>query len=130
MGNRGWVKSKTVGRYLVWNDPPCNSVVVPFMHLCDQTGMSVANVWDGVEVKLTFRRTFSEEMMERWNELTEIISSVRFNEDSDTLVWQYESKGEYSTQSLYAVINFKGVVPIYIPAVWKLKVPPKVQVFL
>jgi alpha-glucuronidase len=92
--------------------------------------MSVANVWDGVEVKLTFRRTFSEEMMERWNELTEIISSVRFNEDSDTLVWQYESKGEYSTQSLYAVINFKGVVPIYIPAVWKLKVPPKVQVFL
>jgi len=45
-------------------------------------------------------------------------------------VWQYESNGIYSTQSLYAVINFRGVQPVFVPAVWNIKVPPKIQVFL
>jgi hypothetical protein len=33
-------------------------------------------------------------------------------------------------QSLYAVINFRGVTPIFIPAIWKIKVPPRIHVFL
>ena len=45
-------------------------------------------------------------------------------------MWQYESNGIYSTQSLYAVINFRGVQPVFVPAVWNIKVPPKIQVFL
>ena len=48
--------------------------------ICDQIGVSLASVWDGVEVKLTFRRNFSEDMMERWFELSEIISSVVYND--------------------------------------------------
>jgi hypothetical protein len=32
--------------------------------------------------------------------------------------------------SLYAIINFRGVTPIYVPAVWKLMVPPRVHLFL
>ena len=39
-------------------------------------------------------------------------------------------KGQYSTSSLYHVINFRGIQPIYPPVVWKLKVPPKIHVFL
>ena len=73
--------------------------------ICNQTGVPLASVWNGVEVKLTFRRNFSEEMMERWYELTEIISSVVYNNDGDALVWQYESNEEYSTQTLYVIIN-------------------------
>ena len=30
------------------------------------------------------------------------------NQECDAMVWVYESKGRYSTQSLYAVINFRG----------------------
>lgn len=41
-----------------------------------------------------------------------------------------ESKGVYSSSSLYHVINFRGVQPVFIPAVWKLCVPPKIHVFL
>lgn len=40
--------------------------------ICDQVGSTVAEVWDGQEVKLTFRRTFSLRMMERWMELQEV----------------------------------------------------------
>ena len=36
----------------------------------------------------------------------------------------------YSVQSLYAVINFNGIKPVHSPAVWGLKIPPRVQVFL
>jgi hypothetical protein len=28
------------------------------------------------------------------------------------------------------MINFRGLTPIYLPAVWKLKIPPRIQVFL
>lgn len=33
-------------------------------------------------------------------------------------------------QSLYAVINCRGVFPQYVHIVWKLVVPPRVQIFL
>lgn len=35
-----------------------------------------------------------------------------------------------STSSLYAVINYKGVSPVFIPGVSKLAVPPRINVFL
>ena len=91
--------------------------------ICNQTGVPLASVWNGVEVKLTFRRNFSEEMMERWYELTEIISSVVYNNDGDALVWQYESNEEYSTQSLYDIVDFIGVIPAFIPTVREIRSP-------
>jgi hypothetical protein len=36
----------------------------------------------------------------------------------------------YSSQSFYAIINYRGITPIYIPAVWNIVVPPKVQLFM
>jgi hypothetical protein len=81
-------------------------LVVQFWDLysiCDQVGSTVAEIWDGQEVKLTFRRTFSSRMMERWLELQEVVSSRAYNSDGDALIWTYESKGEYSTKSLCSV---------------------------
>lgn len=50
-----------------------------------------------------------------------------FSGEEDTLIWQYESKGIYSSKSLYAIINFRGVQPVFLPAVWNIRVPPKIQ---
>jgi len=36
----------------------------------------------------------------------------------------------YSSQSLYKIINFRGILPVYVPAVWNLKIPPRVHFFL
>lgn len=58
------------------------------------------------------------------------MASVQYNDEGDALVWQYDSKGIYTTQSLYAVINFRGVRPVFIPSVWKIQILPRVQVFL
>ena len=69
-------------------------------------------------------------LMIKWEELFQIASSISFTEDNDDIIWKYESKGNYSVHSLYAVVNFRGVVPVHIPAVWKLDIPPRVHIFL
>ena len=37
--------------------------------ICNQVGVAFSEVWDGAEVKLTFRRNFDEEMLDGWYEL-------------------------------------------------------------
>jgi len=83
--------------------------------------------WAGGEADV---HNFDNEMLERWYELKEIVSSVVYDQECDALVWAYESKGVYSTQSLYAVVNFRGVHHVYIPSVWKVTFPPRIQIFL
>jgi hypothetical protein len=51
-------------------------------------------------------------------------------EDEDELIWHFNSNGVYSSQSLYRVINFRGIIPVHVPAVWSLKVPFRVHFFL
>jgi hypothetical protein len=48
------------------------------------------------------------------------------------VVWVWDRNGVYSSHSFYAIINYRGggVKPVYIPAIWKIGVPPKVQMFL
>jgi hypothetical protein len=69
-------------------------------------------------------------MMDMWREIVEIAQTIIFSVEEDQLIWKYESKGVYSSKSLYAVINFRGVQPVFPPSVWELKIPPRVQIFL
>jgi hypothetical protein len=47
-----------------------------------------------------------------------------------SLIWQFNSSGVYSSVSLYKVINFGGTMPVHVPAVWSLKIPPRVNFLL
>lgn len=62
-------------------------------------------------------------LMNLWEEVVQVASCIVLNEEEDNLVWQLSSNVVYSSQSLYVVINFSGVMPTFIPAVWKLQVP-------
>jgi hypothetical protein len=64
-----------------------------------------------------------------WEELVNLVSTVSMSENEDAMIWQFQSSGIYSSQSLYNVINFRGVIPVFIPSVWKLTVPPRVHFF-
>ena len=46
------------------------------------------------------------------------------------MIWKYVSKGINSSKSIYDVVNFRGVQHVYLPAVWSIRVPPRVQGFL
>jgi hypothetical protein len=65
-----------------------------------------------------------------WEELLSIASTICLTDKDDGMVWQFHSSGIYSSHSLYRVVNFKGVMPVYMPAVSKLYVPPRIQFFL
>jgi hypothetical protein len=90
----------------------------------------VIEVWCEGEIRLSFRRTLSENMMQSWRDLVSIVELVNLKDEPDSLVWVWDRSGVYSSHSFYAVINYRGIKPMFIPAIWKVGVPPKVQLFL
>jgi hypothetical protein len=89
----------------------------------------VADTWVDGELKLTFRRTFDDSMMQTWYELGVVLDEVVLNDADDALSWGYNSSGIYSSQSLYTIVNYRGVTPVYIPAVWNINVPLRYNCF-
>jgi hypothetical protein len=79
----------------------------------------VREIWDVQQIRGTFRRTFTKEMMVQWRELLVIANTIVFSDDEDQLIWQYETNGVYSSSSMYNLVNFRGVQPIFLPPVWK-----------
>jgi hypothetical protein len=98
--------------------------------IANEHNVSIADVWDGVQLNISFRRTVDQVMLNRWYELVGIVESLHLNDEEDAIIWKFEAKGTYSVSSLYAIINFRGVVPVHILAVWKLHVPPRLHVFI
>lgn len=102
----------------------------PLYVINDQQGKTIAQVWDGQVLRLTFRRAVSENLMNMWYDLLSIVENLTLQEENDQIIWSFSSNGNYSVQSLYAVINHRGVIPVFVSAVWNLKIPPRVQIFL
>jgi hypothetical protein len=98
--------------------------------LINEHNRSIAELWDGDNLKCTFRRCVDVRLFNLWEEVVSIAESVNFTPEEDELIWQFQSSGVYSTQSLYGVINFRGVIPVFLPAVWKLPIPPRIHFFL
>ena len=69
-------------------------------------------------------------MLNLWDEVCKLASTINFSNEEDFLVWQFSSKGIYSVQSLYKIVNFRGIKPVLVPSIWKIKIPPRVQYFL
>jgi hypothetical protein len=91
---------------------------------------TIAEMCDGHNLKCTFKRTVNERLGRVWLEIVQLASTIIFSEEEDALIWSFTSNGVYTSQSLYRVINFRGVKPVYTPSVWSLKIPPRVQFFL
>ena len=98
--------------------------------LLNEKTQSVFNLWYGTNLKCTFRRCVDDRLMNLWLEVVQLASTISFSDDEDSLIWQFTRDGLCSSQSLYRVINFRRIMPVHVPAVWGLKVPPRVQFFL
>jgi hypothetical protein len=89
----------------------------PIYRILNEKGKSVADLWDGVKLKCTFRRNFSSEMYQNWLDIVELVSTIRFTDEEDDMIWHFSSNGVYSSQSLYKVINFRGIKNVHVSAV-------------
>ena len=58
----------------------------PIYSICNEQTNSVREVWDGTQLRLTFRRNFDDRLMEQWYQLVEITSSLTLTNETDALV--------------------------------------------
>jgi hypothetical protein len=49
-------------------------------------GNSPLAMWDGNQIRGTFRRTLSKEMMVQWQEILEIARTITFSKEGDQLI--------------------------------------------
>jgi hypothetical protein len=98
--------------------------------LINEHNKYVAKLWDRKNLKCTFRRSVDRRLFDMWDELVEHIDhhrNVRWRRCTHLAI---PIQWVYSSQSLYSVINFRGITPVFVPAVWKLRMPPRVHFFL
>ena len=75
---------------------------------------------------LTFRRSVSSNLMNMWWELVGLVEGTSLSEEDDQLLWSYTTSGKYLVQTLYAVINHRGMTHRFVSAIWKIEIPPRV----
>ena len=92
--------------------------------------MSIGDVWDGSDLKISFRRGVNNTVMQEWMSLVAIVESITYTNDCDSIVWTFSSSGKFSVQSMYNIVSFRGIQPVYTPVVWNLHVPPRIHIFL
>lgn len=129
-----WVVGKG-DRVRFWEDTwfggaPLGTQYSEIYSVLNEQNITVHEAWDGTQIRCTFRRNFTAEMLEQWRELEAIADSICFTEIEDAVVWKYECNGIYSSSSLYRIVNNRGVLPVFLHVMWKIQVPPKIHIFL
>jgi hypothetical protein len=81
--------------------------------IVNEKGISLRDAWDGANLRFTFTRTVDRRLMNMWLELKQIVSLIELVEEEDSIIWQYTCSGVFSVQSLYAIVNNRGVKPVY-----------------
>jgi hypothetical protein len=84
----------------------------------------------GVNLKFSFRKTVDSATMEQWYEILQIASTIQFSKEEETIVWQYHSSVKYFVQTLYAIVNNRGIKQVFILVMWKIPVTSRLHVFL
>jgi hypothetical protein len=54
---------------------------------------TVVDVWDGQNLKCTFRRTVDANLGRVWQEVAQIASPIIFTDGEYALVWKFSSNG-------------------------------------
>jgi hypothetical protein len=54
--------------------------------ISNQQTQTIKGMWDGNQIRGTFRRTLSKEMMVQWQEILEIARTITFLKEGDQLI--------------------------------------------
>jgi hypothetical protein len=77
---------------------------------------TIAELWDGHNLKCTFKRTMSERLGRVWLEIVQLASTIIFSEEEDALIWSFSSNGIYTyIESLILEVLNLFTLPVYGP---------------
>lgn len=80
----------------VWFGHCSLAIVFWYLDVIDnEQHCTIDSVRDGVDLKITFRRTVSSDLYNRWLDLVNLVASITFFEDGDALVWMFHLSGIY-----------------------------------
>ena len=79
---------------------------------------------------VTFRRILGGVLLDEWNHILHIVSTISFTHESDNVSWCWDANGIFTVRSFYKFLNFRGVQPLHPMIWWQLPVPPKLQAFM
>lgn len=98
---------------------------------CSDKQATVADNYDEENWDIGFNRSFSDGDLETYNNLVQDLSQINLDESNrDEVSWLLDSKGIFTTQSLYRFITNGGVVSHIDNCIWGCKLPLKIKVFL
>jgi hypothetical protein len=58
---------------------------------------TIADLWDGCNLKCTFRRTVDARLGRLRLEIVQIASTISLSEEEDALIWKFNYNGLYSS---------------------------------
>jgi hypothetical protein len=56
-------------------------------YIVNEQGKTLDEAWNGLNLKFTLRRIVYRVLMNQWDELVQIASSIQFSDDEDALIW-------------------------------------------
>jgi hypothetical protein len=96
---------------------------------CDNPFSTVSGVRHLEGWRIRFRRTFGLPETVEWDNLCRIFELCTFSNEEDEVSWALEPSGCYSTSSMYMRLS-QGAAVTHFKDVWRMKVPPRIRVFL
>ena len=82
---------------------PCTQFCELYV-IANEKNVTIAEIWDGNELKISFRRRVSNRLMLSWLDLVSIAESITFTDDCDAICWAFDGSGKFSVQSMYRTI--------------------------
>jgi hypothetical protein len=76
------------------------SLVIQYWELyciVNEQNKSIADLWDGENIRCTFRRCVDMRLFLMWEELVNLVSTIDLSDEDDALIWQHNSSGLYSS---------------------------------
>ena len=91
---------------------------------------SVSECWEEDEWVMDFRRSLTVQEYNSWIDLTNSLQACNSESDAaDIVSCALESKGHFSTKSLYRFLTDWGMPSRVAGLIWKFKIPLKIKFF-
>jgi hypothetical protein len=79
---------------------------------------------------LIFTRPLNNILRQQLITLYTELSAISFTLTDDQIIWRWNSKGQFSTNSCYTWLNYGGIVNTQFLSIWKAYIALKIKIFL